>query len=291
MIDYLWIFLTAVVFGFNGIINGLYGKKNKESNPFIITGISSVTIIIFFFAINGFKFVFDKNTLIYGLLFGVSFLVTSLFGQMAYRKGSVPLSALFISYSLILPTLYGIIFQREKTDALFYVALGFLMISLYLTNKPKKEEKDSNSKINAVWLIFVLLAFLGNGFCSIFQTHQQTLTEGKFRSEFMIIGMSVMLIVSIALYFCKSFGKNGVLEIKKAIPYGLGVGIASALVNFLVMILVSGTVSVSLIFPLISAGSLIVSYIFSIVLFKEKLTLIQNLGFVSGLIAVVLFNI
>lgn len=290
MIDYLWIFLTAVVFGFNGIINGLYGKKNSDSNPFIITAISSITIILFFFALNEFKFVYDKDTLIFGLLFGLSFLTTSLFGQLAYRKGSVPLSALFISYSLILPTLYGIIFHRDKTDVLFYVALGFLMISLYLTNKPKKEDGEK-TKINLWWLIFVSLAFLGNGFCSIFQTHQQTLVNGKFRSEFMIIGMGVMLIVSVVLYFCKAFGTNGKREISKALPYGFGVGITSALVNFFVMILVSGTVSVSLIFPLISAGSLLVSYLFSALLFKEKLSLVQNLGFVSGLIAVILFNI
>lgn len=291
MINYFLIFCTAIAFGFNGIISGAYGKKNGQANPFILTGVSSVAIIIFFFALNGFNFVFDKDTLIFGLLFGLSFLTATLFSQLAYRKGSIPISALFISYSLILPTLYGIIFNHDETGILFYIALAFLMASLYLINKPQKTTSEEKAKISLVWILFLLLAFFGNGFCSIFQTHQQSLTNGSFRSEFMIIGMLVMLVVSVGLSFLKPFGENGLIHVKKALPYGVGVGLTSALVNYFVMLLVSGPISVSLIFPLIQAGSLLVSYVFSIIIFKEKLSLVQNIGFVCGVVAVVLFNI
>lgn len=62
------------------------------------------------------------------------------------------------------------------------------------------------------------------------------------------------------------------------------------MVNILVMLL-SGMMATSLMFPLISAGGIVITYAVSRLLYKEELTKTQFIGFIAGIISVVLFNL
>lgn len=61
------------------------------------------------------------------------------------------------------------------------------------------------------------------------------------------------------------------------------------MVNLFVMIL-TGLMPVSLMYPLISAGGIIVTYIVSKFFYKESLTKAQLIGFILGIGSVVLLN-
>ena len=61
-------------------------------------------------------------------------------------------------------------------------------------------------------------------------------------------------------------------------------------VNMLVMVL-SGMIAVSIMFPMISAGGIIITYIVSKVFYKEKLTKTQFAGFLAGVASIVFLNI
>ena len=67
-------------------------------------------------------------------------------------------------------------------------------------------------------------------------------------------------------------------------------GIMNGIVNLLVMVL-SGMMATSVMFPLISAGGIVVTYIVSRFFYKEKLTKIQFAGFLTGLASIVFLNI
>ncbi len=69
-----------------------------------------------------------------------------------------------------------------------------------------------------------------------------------------------------------------------------GCGIMNGTVNLFVMIL-SGMMSVSLMFPLMSVGGILVTFTVSILFYKEKLTRLQYLGFLAGIGAVIFLNI
>ena len=65
---------------------------------------------------------------------------------------------------------------------------------------------------------------------------------------------------------------------------------SNAAVNLIIMILVS-RMSVSMIFPVVSGGSVALTYLASRLFFGESLSARQNVGFLAGVVAVVLFNI
>jgi multidrug transporter EmrE-like cation transporter len=62
------------------------------------------------------------------------------------------------------------------------------------------------------------------------------------------------------------------------------------MVNLLVMIL-SGLMPVSLMFPIISAGGIVAIFVISLVFYKEKLSRLQIIGYILGTVSVVLLNI
>jgi multidrug transporter EmrE-like cation transporter len=55
--------------------------------------------------------------------------------------------------------------------------------------------------------------------------------------------------------------------------------------------ILSGLMPVSLMFPIISAGGIVATFIISQVFYKEKLTKIQFVGFLTGLASIVFLSI
>ena len=101
----------------------------------------------------------------------------------------------------------------------------------------------------------------------------------------LVSGAVVLTIVS----FIKE-GKQISNYIKNGWLFGLLSGLFNGILNLLVMIL-SGRVSASFMFPLISAGGIIVTYLISKWVYKEELTKRQFVGFILGIASVIFLNI
>lgn len=137
--------------------------------------------------------------------------------------------------------------------------------------------------------MFVAVSFVGNGMCSVVQKAQQVTFDGKMKNEFMIIA----LLIAVAVLFTASLVKE-----KKDIPNCLkngwylcaATGLFNGMVNLFVMIL-AGMMQVSVMFPLISAGGIITTFIMSRFTFRESFSRSQLFGFIFGVAAVVLLNL
>lgn len=140
--------------------------------------------------IGGFQF--HAPTLIYALIFGTGFAVAVYFNYQAVRLGPLSLTSLVIAYSLIIPTLSGILFLSEPFRVTSAVGIGLLLISLLLING--RTDKNG-APITKKWVIAVLLAFLGNGLCSLMPKLHQAAYPGGYRTEFMTFGMVLVTTV------------------------------------------------------------------------------------------------
>ncbi len=130
---------------------------------------------------------------------------------------------------------------------------------------------------------------MGNGICTTVQKVQQIDFSGKYKAEFM--SLSLLIVVAILLITALKTEKNDIVPaIKKGIIPIVVCGVANGIVNLFVMIL-SLRMSASVMFPLVSAGSIILTYFISLLWYKEELTLIQNIGFSLGVISVIFLNL
>lgn len=72
--------------------------------------------------------------------------------------GMFSLSTLITSYSLLVPTLYGIVFLNEAIGWTGYVGIVLLVVSIYLLNK-----KDETITFSIGWLVCIDCNIYGYG--------------------------------------------------------------------------------------------------------------------------------
>ena len=277
--------LCATIFGtsIQSVLKKVYNRR-ASSGVFIFSALTVLCAAVFFFATAEHPLVFTGELVPYSLGFAAAYAAASIFGMLAIYEGSLSLTSLATSYSLLIPTLWGLFFYKDEASIWFFVGLLLLLVSLLLINS-----KGGEIKITPKWVLYVLLAFLGNGICSTVQTGFAKAYSGVGKSEFMIIALlvvfAVMLISSVIT------DKGGIIPSLKSSWYLMVLcGVANGAVNLFV-ILLSQTMNTSLMFPLISAGGIVLTSLVSIFIYKEKLSLLQYIGMVLGIGAIVFMSI
>ena len=266
------------------ILKKSYTVKTKNKGAFIFSAVSIIFASLFFVIMSGFELHFTWDILPYSLGFALAYGTAVLMSFVAIRLGSLSLTSLITSYSLIIPTFYGLIFLGEDVGVLFYIGLSILCISLFLMNS-----KHSGCKISFAWVVAVFLAFLGNGVCSTVQLVQQREFAGQYKSETMIIAL--LTVGAVMVLFSFLFEKDSAMfSLKNGGLRAAACGIMNGVCNLLVMIL-AVSMDASIMYPILSAGGIILTGSLSLLIYKEKLSIRQCLALCLGIASVVLMNI
>lgn len=279
--------LTASILGvaFQQICTKEYDKK-VANGVFSFSAAAAVfAMLVFIPSKEGFLSI-SPALLIYSLLFSFSYTLSTVALFLSLHTGSLSLTSLITSYSLIIPSLYGILVLGEETSATLFLGIGLLLVSLFLINCEGKKEEG---KITFKWIIYVTLTFLGNGACSTIQRVQQLDYNGLYKNEFMFISL-IITALSLFIFAMFSEKKNLGTNLKKGFVWYTMRGIANGLVNLFVIILAL-RMPASVSFPIISAGGIITSAAISVFGYKEKLSLPQIFGLILGTLAIIVLNI
>ena len=262
----------------------IYGDKTGGRGTYLFSVLSSFAAMLFFIVTSG-KLKWDAGVLPYSFGFAVSYATATVASLIALSSGSLSITTLIISYSLMLPTLYGLIFLKDPISIGLIPGIILLAISLVLINKKSEDAPHISLK----WIISVTLAFLCNGLCSVFQKMQQVVYDGAYKNEFMTYAL-LMVVVMLSFFVFAKETKEVKISLKSGWIFAVVCGLMNAVVNLFVMLL-SGKMPASLMFPLISAGGIVLTYIISKFFYKEKLSKLQLTGFILGTASVVLLNI
>ena len=249
---------------------------------------SCVAALVVFLVTAGGDMQFSWDFVGYSLAFAGSYCFALVFGLLAIKVGPLSLSSLLTSFSLLIPTFYGIVALNEQTSVLLYLGLALLLGALVLINFEKKGEEK---KITLRWVIYILLGFVGNGMCSTVQKIQQIQQTGLYKSEFMILALTIS-VVAVGLIAVFTERKQMIPALKKGAICFIPCGLANGIVNFLVIYLSApGRMAASVMFPVISGGGIVLTFLISLFVYKEKLSKWQLIGSGLGLISVVLLNL
>lgn len=277
--------LTIVIFvSVQSVMKKIYNTK-VTGGALSFSAASCVAALVVFLITSGGKLNFSTDFLIYSLLFAVSYSVTVVTNLLAIKTGPLSLTCLVTSFSLIVPTLYGILALDEPVSANLLIGLALLVVALILINLEEKGEK----KITLKWVLYVVLAFVGNGMCSTVQKVQQINLAGQYKSEFMIVALIISAVAMAIFALCTE--KTEFLPNLKAGFWMYAVnGLANGVTNFLVIFLSLRTPA-SVMFPVISAGGIVLTFLISLFIYKEKLSTWQILGSALGLVSVIFLNL
>ena len=290
IVNIILLLAVVVILALASVINKIYNNDNDEKGIYAITAVRTFSAMLVFVVValaaspDG-KLHFTPEILWYSVGFAVAFGTCLVCNLLAIRYGSLSLSTLIISYSLLIPTVYGLLFLGEPMKKELLYGIFFLAVSLFMIHY-KKEGKGFSLK----WIIFVLLSFIGNGMCSTVQRMQQITFNNQFSYEFMIVALGILTM------FLLGFGlgaapKTSVKTIKKGWFWGAVYGVTNGLLNYFVMLLNKNQMPASVMFPIISGGSILLVVAVSRIFFKERLSKLQLAGVGVGIVSLVLFNL
>ena len=282
----LLIFICTVTSTVQSVFKKQFSLRCTGGNYFFSASVSFFSLL--FFLLTSGKISLGTNILPYSAGFAAMFALATVFSVMALEIGSLAITSLVLSYSLIIPTLYGILFLNEKITPLKCGGILLLLVSLFLVRAQTKEE-DKTSKPTVKWIIYVLIAFVSNGMCSVVQNAQQRRFNGTQNSNFMILALIIS--TAVLLVFSLIFERNTILNtLKKGMFLSAACGICNGATNYLVMTIIA-VVATSVFFPVLSAGGLVLTFIISVALYREKFIPRQIVGFACGFASLVLLNI
>lgn len=288
----LLIFITVVCLSMQDVSKKCYSCVGTKDKMGIYTYyFVSVLVTMAVFAVNlNSELFFEPLMVPYSIGFAVSYFAAVLFTLKAIESGSLSLTSLIVSYSLLIPSLYGLIFLNEGISAAKLIGLALLVVSLFCMQADKKDKKKGAKRINKKWCVFVAIAFIGNGMCSTLQKVYQLHSGGRGKSEFMLIALCITAIAFLVLRVIHSDTEKGFLPTaKNGGWFGVVSGLCNGIVNWLIMVMSNQPASV--VYPSISAGSVVLTIAISKIFFKETHSRIQNLSFIIGVFSVVFLNI
>jgi len=281
--QYFLLLIVIVLVSLQNVIQKEYSMRDSDDRRFLFGAALSFAAMTFFIVSSGFNLDFKADFVGYSIGFAMSYAASNIGLLLAIKWGSLAITMLVNSYSLIIPTFYGIIFLNEKLSLSAIVGIVLLIISIFLIGAKKEEIKFSLK-----WLISLFFAFAGNGMCSTVQKMQQLAFNGEFKNEFMIISLfiSTLILFGASLIFKEKIKKGSPM----CIGFGACCGIANGIVNLLVMML-TALIPTAILFPSISGGGIVLGFVLAVFAYKEKLSMLQVIGYFIGMISVILLNI
>ncbi len=221
-------------------------------------------------------------SILLGLAFGIATMLSNYSKITALGKGPMHITVLITTSSMIIPALSGVVLFGEKFSVGKAFAIFLLIFFIYISLK-----KDKNATYNKSWVIYCALAFVFQGIIGIIQKIHQS---SNHKDELFVF-LAVSFLFSCIFSKCLSQGGKERLKFtKKEYAFAFVCGICTFTMNYINLKL-SGVMPSQIFFPLVNGGSIVLTSLVSLFVFKEKLDRKQMIGLIGGIVSLVLICI
>ncbi len=286
-----------------GALGKKYSNAYSAREKFLNISAFSLLVAIIMWLIFSFSYVkINITVFLYSAVFAVNFIICSFALYAAMEQGSLSVTNLINSLSLVIPTLAGIVFWNEEFNAwLFCAALALMIASLLLILLKKEPIADGGAESavktgKAKLVFFNVVAFITNGLSSVIQKSEQIAMDGQGVFSMTALSFSLVTVFAFLIYLIyffiekeNSFKKDFItlyFNKKSILLNAAGVGLVNLAVTFL-----ATRVAGVFLYPCVLGGSVIVTTLFSALLLKEKIRLRMAVGAMLGVAAIVMFSL
>ena len=283
-------FLLAASIVLATVKSSVYNSYAKKVNPNVAQIFLFNTITYLVGAIVAFLFGIGESITLATFLcaIGYAVIVFSLqaLSVMAMTMGNMSTISLLVLYGMIIPALAGPIFWKEKFGILQAIGVVLILISIWLLRE--KKESGGGKKL----AIFATLCFIVSGLAGVIEKVHQSTNGRDEKTMLLFVAYLFMLVFSaVGFLFTKSkFQKQGESIVKKPILiFGAVTGVIVILISQTNLTLAGGLDSL-IYYPVANGGALLLTVLVSATIFKEKLTKMRVLGFVLGLVSILLLS-
>ena len=290
-ITYTLILSLAAALGVS-IAKKYYADKNSMgiSGGFIFNAVGCLFAAVILLCWGGFgpSSVF---TIVLGVVFGVVTALQGITNIAALQVGPMSYTTVIISFSTLISALSGVMFFDEILGWAQIVGIVLMLASFVLAAKSDSSEKKANLK----WLFLCLISFVATGGVGVMQKVHQSSEYREELNAFLIVAFvsSAILCTIFALLLKRNDRRSAADKNnanKKLFGCLLGIMIvngACVAVNNKFNLYLSGVMDSAVFFPIVNGGTLVLTTLAAVLLFKEKLSKKQWIGVVFGIVSVV----
>jgi drug/metabolite transporter (DMT)-like permease len=221
---------------------------------------------------------------IYGSLFlGFLFIVVFFIIGKTSQKNGVSVASVASKMSLIIPILFGIFFFKESIDLIKIAGIIIALIAVFFTTKKEK------GTINTSNFTLPILLFIGTGITDTsINFIQKNWVNPEDNALFSSITFLFAFTIGLLLIIIQSIKKRIVIAPKNILG-GIVLGVPNFFsIYFLLNALQSPDFESATLFTLLNIGVILLTTIFGLLLFKEKLNKNNYLGILLAILALFL---
>lgn len=174
----------------------------------------------------------------------------------------------------------------ETISALGRVGIALVALSLFFV---KGKKTGDTVPVTTKWVVTIGLSVLFAGIFGILQRYRQVRFAHAYDREFMMPTLRIAATILFAIGIVRDGG-----EVLRVIRHGglwaVGAGISNGTTNALTLYVYTPA-PMSFVAPTSAGAGILISFLISKIIFKEKFTVLQYLGVLIGGVALVLFQL
>lgn len=252
--------------------------------------LGAVVWCVCLFILNGGRLHFDEHTLLWGCVYGITQALFILFKTAAMNSGPVSITTLIGNCSLVVSVFTCFILWDEPVSLADMAGLFLLLLGLSLTTY-----KKTGGTFTKKWAVLsALFLVLGAGVGITFKAFSKS--GGAAHTADMMIAAAFVMLISYAAIclltgaFASKLNLYTKKEKRSFVILALVSGMLSCLYNRL-NIYLSGALEGVVFFPCFNGGVVVLSTVFGMIVFKEKLSVKQLLGLLLGVSGICIIGI
>ena len=290
----LLIILSVIASALIGILRGKYAKSYPMSGVYLwrfnfYQNIFCFLSILLIYLFSGTEFSFSLFSVLLGALLAVANIL-SLEGLLqAQACGSFAYTSVIVALSAIIPSMSGPVLFGEKVTFSQFAGIALMVICILLA--PAQDEGDKRS-FSLKWLLFCAVAFVFSGAVGVVQKIHQNNAAHKAEMPALLL---TCFFVSFALSGIRLITERG--RIKKSgeslnkltlavLLFPAVSGLCFAFPHTINLFL-SGRLASVVFFPTINLCPMLLTMLYAVFGFKERLTAKQWAGIAVGILSTV----
>ena len=287
----LLIVLSVIASALIGILRGKYAKSYPMSGVYLwrFNFYQNIFCFLLIYLFSGTKFSFSVFSVLLGAALAVANILSLEGVLQAQACGSFAYTSVIVALSAIIPSMSGPVLFGEKVTVSQFAGIGLMIICIILSPGNDGGERRA---VNLKWLLFCTVAFVFSGAVGVVQKIHQNNAAHKAEMPALLL---TCFFVSFALSGIRLITERG--RMKKSgeslnkltlavLLFPAVSGLCFAFPHTINLFL-SGRLASVVFFPTINLCPMLLTMLYAVFGFKERLTAKQWAGIAVGILSTV----
>ena len=284
-VNYVYVITATVLLALDFALSKKYQAAEgvSLSAGLRFNALNGLFTALMFFGFSGVEFSLFSALMAFAM--SVCMASYSVIGFRILKTGNMSVYSVFLmSGGMLLPYLFGVLFLQEPLTVFRIAGVILILLAVILSNGMKFQRN-----VSFVWLC--VLIFVLNGFCSIIsKCHQINTSYASVNSMTFVAytGLGRFLFSSVLLLCCKKGQKQQPVSLKRTVVLAVGSALIGG-VSYGLQLMGAKELPATVLYPLVTGGSIVFSAFSGMIFFREKLSRRQIISIILCVAGTLLF--